>query len=101
MTAAEDQIVLAAYGWVSLSPLLTWLDVVVAEAGIVLLPMALGLLWLWPGGDVSHRREAVVGAADQVAPGGSGVAKRAASGPVDSKLTSRGGTKARRLSRER
>jgi undecaprenyl-diphosphatase len=59
MTIDDARMVLAAYAWAGGSPLLTRLDVILAEGGIVLLPATLFLLWIWPGASLESRREAV------------------------------------------
>lgn len=45
------------------NPTLAALAVAMAERGIVLLPLTLGALWLWPGSDKSGARLALLGCA--------------------------------------
>ena len=52
--------VLTIYHWVSASAVLTRLTALLAEDGIVVLPLALAVLWFLPREDIATRRQALV-----------------------------------------
>lgn len=58
----DAQIVLALYHWAVASAATSALVVAIAQYGLYLLPIALALIWFWPGADVPARRQAVLAA---------------------------------------
>ncbi len=56
----DQHIVLTLNQWVASQPAAVYLAVLVAESGIVLLPLLLGVLWLWPGSDRTERRSVLL-----------------------------------------
>lgn len=58
----DSQIVLALYHWAAASAVISALVVAIAQYAIFLLPLAVVVIWFWPGADTPARRQAVLAA---------------------------------------
>lgn len=58
----DQQVVITLNSWASAQPWIAYVTVLIAERGFFLLPLAIGLLWIWPG-RVPSRRLAVLACA--------------------------------------
>ena len=56
----DQSIVVTLNQWAATQPLIKQLVYLIAERSVFLLPVVLGILWLWPGPTITQRRQAVV-----------------------------------------
>ena len=59
----DQHIVVVLNQWAGSQPAVSHLAVLVAEDGIALLPLLLGVLWLWPGAESGARRSVLLACA--------------------------------------